>query len=247
MKAFRTLLKIESKIALRVPDGIFFGVLFPVVIAVILGIIFMGKPAYDGARYTFIEQSFGAVVAFGICATGLMGIPLTISDYRFNKVLKAFKVTPVSPGLLLLVQVIIGFILSVISAFLIFCVFSLFFNYKMTGSLMAFMLSYMLVVLAIYGIGMLIASLAPNLKTANLACNLIYFPMIFLSGTTIPYEVMPKGLQQVADFLPVTQGIKLLKATSLGLPIDNIWFPMVLMFSIFLVTAFLSIKFFKWS
>ncbi len=42
--------------------------------------------------------------------------------------------------------------------------------------------------------------------------------MLIFSGATPPYEVMPAALQKVADVLPLTQGIKLLKATSLGLP-----------------------------
>ena len=53
-----------------------------------------------------MQQSFGAFVAVGICATGLMGLPLTIADYRDKKILKRFKATPVDPGLLLLVQIV---------------------------------------------------------------------------------------------------------------------------------------------
>ena len=246
MKAFKTLFKTEGKLALRATDGIFFGMFIPIVIGIIIGIIFNGKPAFEGAPYSFIDQSFGALVAFTICATGLMGIPLTLADYRFNKILKRFKITPVSPMLLFLIQFIIAFILAVITALLIFLVFSTFFNYEFHGSLIGFVLSYLLLVMAVYGIGLLIASLAPNMKRANLLCNIIYFPMIFLSGATIPYEVMPKPMQFVAEFLPVTQGIKLLKVTSLGLPLENIWFPILLLILIFIVTVGLSIKFFKW-
>ena len=40
---------------------------------------------------------------------GVMGLPLVISDYRSKKILKRFKVTPLSPAVILFVQVIGSF------------------------------------------------------------------------------------------------------------------------------------------
>ena len=37
---------------------VIFAVIMPLVIFIILGIIYGTKPAYDGADYTFLEQSF---------------------------------------------------------------------------------------------------------------------------------------------------------------------------------------------
>lgn len=62
---------------------------------IILGLLYGTKPAVDGAEYTFMEQSFGALCTISICAGGLMGLPLVISEYRERKILKRFQVTPV--------------------------------------------------------------------------------------------------------------------------------------------------------
>lgn len=246
MKVFQTLLKTEVKLILRGMDSIFFGVLFPLGMAVILGIIYGEKPAYEGADFTFMQQSFGAIVAIGICATGLMGIPLSVADYRHKKILKRFRVTPVSPGLLLFIQVIVQFGIALLSALCVFIVVKLFFGYQMNGSFGGFLLCYLLVTAAIYGLGMMIASVAPNIKTANLLCSVIYFPMLFLSGATIPYEIMPSAMQKVTDILPLTQGIKLLKGFSLSTDPDNIVFPIILMVVLSFISIVISIKFFKW-
>jgi ABC-2 type transport system permease protein len=246
MKAFRVLLKTEIKLVLRNMDSIFFGVLFPMGMAIIMGIIYGSKPAYEGAGYTFLQQSFGAIISIGICATGLMGIPLSISDYRHRKILKRYQVTPVSPGLLLFIQVIIEFGIAILSALGVYAVMKLFFGYRMPGFFGAFMLSYLLVVAAIYGMGMVIASVSPNMKTANLICSLVYFPMLFLSGATIPYEVMPGAMQKIINVLPLTQGIKLLKGFSLGNDPGNLLFPICLMAGLALFGTVISIKFFKW-
>lgn len=246
MKAFRTMLKVESKLAIRSLDSIIFGILFPVGIVILLGIIYGNKPAFEGAGYTFMQQSFGAFVAVGICATGLMGLPLTIADYRDKKILKRFKVTPVDPGLLLLVQIVICFAISLVSGTAVFLVASLFFGYIMQGSFISFLVSYMLVTAAVYGLGMLLASISPNIKTANLLCTLVYFPMLFLSGATVPYEIMPKGMQRVVDVLPLTQGIKLLKGFSLGLDVGGLLTPLIIMGGLAIICILASVRLFKW-
>jgi ABC-2 type transport system permease protein len=247
MKAFSTILKTESRLVLRGIDTWFFGVLQPIVVAVLIGIIMGGSnPAYEGANYSIIQQAFGAVISIAICATGLMGLPLTIADYRHRKILKRYQVTPISPALILCVQCIINIVVSLIALLCVYAVCALFFGYKMIGGGAVFLLAYSLVTIAIYGIGMMLASIAPNMKTANLLCTLIYFPMIFLSGAIIPYEVMPVGLQKVMNFLPLTQGIKLLKGASLGFPLENMLFQTIVMAALAVICIFISIRSFKW-
>ena len=85
MRAFSTMVKTEFKISLRSMDMMIFGVFMPVVVVIILGVIYGSKPAFEGASYTFLAQSFGAVASIGICATGAMALPLEVSDYRKKK------------------------------------------------------------------------------------------------------------------------------------------------------------------
>ena len=246
MKTFNTLFLTETKLMIRDMNNLIFGVGFSVVFAIIMGMIMGGKPAFEGAEYSFMEQSFGAVISIGIGATGLMGLPLALSDYRHKKVLKRFLVTPVSPGMLLLVQVIVNLLVSLVCLVLVYLVFAIFFDYNMRGSVMYFIPAYFLVLLSVYSIGMMLASVSPNIKTANLLCCAFYFPMFFFSGATLPYEIMPSAMQGAADIMPLTQGIKLLKSTSLGLPANDMVFPVILMTVLAALCIGLSIRFFRW-
>jgi len=246
MKAFNALLKSELKLSLRDMNIPIFGVAFPVIVAVIIGLVSGDRPAFEGANYSFIDQSFGAFAAIAICATGLMGMPLVIADYRHKKILRQYMVTPVSPALLLFVQFLVNLIMAIISLILLCIICSVFWDYQMAGNVAWFLLSYLLVILSIYSIGMMLASVAPNIKTANLLCTLVYFPMLFFSGATIPYEIMPKGAQIVMDVLPLTHGIKLLKGISLDLPIENIFISIAILGSICVVCTVLSVKTFRW-
>lgn len=246
VKRFFKLLKIEGLLGLRCPDSIFFGICMPVAIIVLIGIISGSKPVFHGAGYTLLESSFGALITVGICATAFMGIPLTIADYRDKKILKHFFVTPVSPAVLLLVEGFINVILAIVSAIFVYAAVKLFFGYQMRGSKAGFILSYFLVMFSMYSIGMLIASVCKNMKIANVVCSIVYFPMLFLSGATIPYEIFPKPLQYAANVLPLTQGIKLLKGYSLGLPQHNLLLPIVIMLVWAVVGITVSTKTFIW-
>ena len=113
MRTFKTMLKNEMKLSLRDMNMVIFAICIPLVVLIILGVIYGNKPAYDGAAYTFLEQSFGALTTIAVCAGGVMGLPLVVSDYRSKKILKRFKVTPISPAMILTVQVVIYIIYSI--------------------------------------------------------------------------------------------------------------------------------------
>jgi ABC-2 type transport system permease protein len=246
MKAFRTMFKTELKLSIRGMDMIIFAIAMPVVVIIILGILYGNKPAFEGAEYTFLAQSFGAVAAIAISAGGVMGLPLVVSDYRNKNILKRFKVTPTSPILILAVQIAIYALYSIASLILVYATAALFFNYQFSGSWIQFLGAYFLVMISMFSIGMLVGGVAPNIKIASVLASLLYFPMLIFSGATLPYEVMPVALQRAADVMPLTQGIKLLKSASIGLPIDNVLVPVIVMTVIALVCTGTSIRFFKW-
>lgn len=246
MKAYKTMLKTEFKLSLRGIDMFIFAICMPIVVTILLGSMFSNKPAFEGADFTFFEQSFGAISTIAICAGGVMGLPLVISDYRNRKILKRLKVTPSSPTLILAVQVSIYTIYSIASLLLVYVISKVFFQYEMAGSLLYFTGSYLLVMLSMFSIGMMVGGVAKDMKSASVIASLLYFPMLIFSGATLPYEVMPSALQKVADLLPLTQGIKLIKASTLGLPINDVVLHIILMILLSIICIGISIRYFKW-
>lgn len=247
MNKFFTMLKTELKLSFRGMDMVIFALCMPVVVAVILGAIYGNKAAPPpGAEYSFLEQSFGALSTIAICAGGVMGLPLLVSDYRQKKILKRYKVTPTSPAFLLAVWVAIYAIYSLLSLVLVFGTLFLFFGCRFGGSFGIFLVTYILVMLSVFSIGLMVGGVAPDTKTASVTASVLYFPMLIFSGATLPYEVMPPALQKVAEILPLTQGIKLLKASSLGLPMGTVWIPIAVMAAFMVICGGIAIRFFKW-
>ena len=222
-----------------------FAVIMPLVIFLILGIIYGAKPAYDSAGYTFLEQSFGAVSAVAICASGLMGLPQAISGLRELKILKRFRVTPVSPVFVLGVELAMYVVyclvsLATLAAAALSC------GVRLRGSLPAFLGSWALTMLSTLSIGMLVGGVARDVKQASVIASILYFPMLIFSGTTLPIEVMPPAMQKIVRFFPLTQGITLMKNAFLGIGAGSILAPVCVMIGVAALCTALSVRFFRW-
>ncbi len=246
MRAYKTLLKNELRMSLRGMDMLIFAVCMPIVVLVILGIIYGNKPAFDGADYSFIEQSFGALCSIAICAGGVMGLPLVISDYREKKILKRYQVTPIIPSFILLVEVSMYVVYALVSLLTLFAVAFFAFGFRIRGNIGLFFVGYLLVMISMFGIGVMVGGIAKNTKTAGIIASVLYFPMLIFSGATLPYEVMPDVMQKAANIMPLTQGIKLLKNVVLGLPIEDVTGSIIAMFAVAVICVVIAIKKFRW-
>ena len=246
MRAYRTLLATEMKLSLRGMDMLIFAILMPIATMVIIGLIYGNQPAFEGAAYSFVAQSFGAISAIAICAGGVMGLPLVVADDREKKILKRYRVTPSTPVLLLAVQMSVYAIYAVASMLLVLLTASLFFGFRIGGNLLPDLGAFLLVMLSMFSIGTFVGGVSRDSKVAGILASVLYFPMLVLSGTTIPYEIMPEPLRIAADLMPLTQGIKLLKVASLGLPLENVWLPILVMVVLLVVMTGLSLRFFRW-
>ena len=140
MKTFKAILKtgIETFTPGNGYDYIL-AICMPVVVLLILGFIYGNKPAFEGRIIRFLEQSFAALTTISICAGGVMGLPLVVSDYRSRHILKRFKVTPVSPVMILFVQTAVYTIYAVVSLLLLYIIASVLFGYQIRGSVPQFL------------------------------------------------------------------------------------------------------------
>ena len=132
-----------------------------------------------------------------------------VAGYRERKILKRFQVTPISPILLLVVEVCIYMIYCAVSIITLFIAGRLIWKVELHGSFFGFMGSWLLTMVSTLSIGMMVGGIAKNEKSASVIASALYFSMLVFSGTTLPLEVMPKVLQNIVRVFPMTQGIVL--------------------------------------
>ncbi|MFV0351911.1 MAG: ABC transporter permease [Oscillospiraceae bacterium] len=202
MRAFKAMYKTEFKLGIRQIDVPIFAFAFPVVVAIVLVLI------YGKTDTVMMGKTFALASSIGIAAMGLMGLPLTLSGYREAKILKQLKVTPIKPAFILFVQFAVKFTLSLISAIMVWSILTVLFGYKMAGNPAIYFIAYVLVAFAIFGIGMIIASVSKDANMAGLLCSIAYFPMLIFSGTIIPLDALPATMVKVLQVYALNTGHK---------------------------------------
>jgi ABC-2 type transport system permease protein len=132
-------------------------------------------------------------------------------------------VTPVSPGEMIAAKMMPPFLIGLIALFPSLLVAAAV-GVPLRGSLMLFMLFSGAFLLSSLGIGILVAVVADTLQQALLISFLVLFPLLFLSGTIVPLESMPLGMQYLAEASPLRHYMDALLGLFLkGVGLDVLW------------------------
>jgi ABC-2 type transport system permease protein len=92
------------------------------------------------------------------------------------------------------------------------------------------------------GIGVYISTLSRNLQQALLLSFFILFPTMFLSGTLVPIESMPRALQQLSLLSPIRHYMEIFLGVFLkGVGLKILWSRFVLLFAEGLIIFSLSL------
>lgn len=245
MKRFLKLYSIEQKLFFRSADVFIFNLCMPVAALVLIALIAGEKTAGDSGM-TYFQSAFAALTSVGICCSAFMSIPIVMVDYRDKKILKHFYCSPCSPVWILGADTLCSAVMAALSALLVWLTATAGFGYRMEGNVLLFIGAWLLTLTSMFSIGLMIAALCRTVKTMNVVTSLVYFPMLLLSGSMIPYELFPKGLQRAADVMPLTQGVKLMKAASVGIWPESVCGSAILLIVITVLCGSISVKSFRW-
>ncbi len=241
MKAYRALVVLDLKLALRQKSVIFFNYLFPLVFFFIFG---QAMHAERGAAMTIV---ISMVLIIGILGNGLFGAGIRAVQEREANILRRYKVTPISPAPLLIASVVTGWILYMPNVILIFTLAHFLYGMPWPQSMPSILLFTTLAICGFRSIGLILASVVNSMQESQLLVQLIYLPMLFLSGATFPLTMFPPWLLVITQFVPATymvtgiQGM-LLRKEGLGANI----FPALALLLTSIVGLFISYKIFRW-
>jgi len=115
------------------------------------------------------------------------------------------------PLVYLIADVVVNFAVALTGMILLVVVARLVFGLRFGGSWMALLAGFTFAALSFIAVGYVIASLAPTSRVAQVAGQVIFFPMMFLSGAAMPLQIMPPGIQSAAEWLPMTHVVHLLQ------------------------------------
>ncbi len=198
MKAFLAFLKIDLKLAMRNRAVLFFNYLFPMMFFFIFAYAFGAKQS--GTAVLVVTM----VTTIGILGSGFFGAGMRAVQEREENILRRYKVTPITPVPLLFASIALGVILYLPTVALM-----LFLAHKMYGmpvptNLFSLFVFVCFGAAAFRALGLIIAAVVNSSQEANVLIQIVYMPMLLLSGATFPLSIMPNWLQIVTQFIPAS-------------------------------------------
>ncbi|MCQ3828554.1 ABC transporter permease [Microbulbifer elongatus] len=165
---------------------------------------------------------------------GLIGIILTMTMVMFTAVaivrerergnMELLIATPVSSAELMIGKVLPYGLIGLIQTSLILILGLLLFSVPVRGSLVDVYLAALLLILANLAMGLLISTRALSQFQAMQMTFFVFLPSILLSGFMFPFDGMPKAAQWLAEILPLTHFLRLIRGIMLrGAGLLELW------------------------
>ena len=211
MKSYLSLIAIDLKLAARLRTVIFFNYLFPLMIFFIFGVVF--GAARDVGKITYVLTMS---VTLGILGNGFFGAGIRAVQEREMNILRRYKVTPISPAPLLVASMVTGWVVFMPYILLVFTLAHTVYHMPWPvhfGQLLVFI---SLGLVTFRAMGLVIASVANNMQEAGILVQLCYFPMLFLSGATVPSDAFPRFVRIISQFIPATYLVQGVQGIILG-------------------------------
>lgn len=221
MRGFAAICKMELRLFTRDFFGVFFALVFPVLLLLLFGGIYGNAPVYDGADVGTMDVSVPAYAVMVTGVTGLMSLPLTLSGYKEKKIYKRFDATPVGKKNIILAQVFANFIMTIVGILILFIAGKLLYQIQIRGAFLPVCVSVLFSIAAMFSMGFLFTAVGRDLKSTSLLCYLFYFVMLFLSGATMPDMLFPDTIKRISGFLPMTYAVDLMQGVFAGDSLDR--------------------------
>lgn len=171
--------------------------------------VVVGDPQVTTVRqYRQIDFVLPGQLGFSILFSTLFGIAFTFYTLREQLVLKRFYASPVNRIHILLGIGMSRLFFQLINVVVLILFGHFFLNFTLHHGALTFiemLLMSILMLFLLMGVGLIFSSIVKTDASIPLLINLFGFPQMLLSGTFFPIEVFPKWLQNICQFLPLTQ------------------------------------------
>jgi ABC-2 type transport system permease protein len=168
----------------------------------------------------FVVPSLSGILAM---FTSLIVTALSIARERELGTFDQLLVSPSRPLEIIVAKTIPALVIGTLLGMLMVTAGVFGFGIPFTGSLPMLLLSMMLFILSVVGIGLMISSVCATQQQAILGTFAVGVPMILMSGFATPVENMPLVLQWIAEAIPLKHFLVIAQGTFLkGLPAHDV-------------------------
>ncbi len=240
MRNFATLTRMRIQLTLRNKMFLFFTVLMP------FAFFFLYAGVFAKGQPVVVKFFLGPVVSLTVMGS-FWGLSAALVMFREQGILRRFHVTPVTASDMLASSIVANYVLMFPTVLLEFLFARYIFHVADFGNLLAAFILISIGTISFASLGLVVASVTNTMQETQVINQLLWLPLIFLSGATFPLAFLPSVVQKVSLFLPATylvQGLQRALFNSvpiwqLGVQVGSLVFWAIL-------TFFLSTQLFRW-
>ncbi|MCO1576682.1 ABC transporter permease [Crossiella sp. SN42] len=217
MTALTRLTVTEARLFLRDPAAVLLSLGLGPILLLVFGLTpFFREPqaAYGGAR--IVDFYLPTLITMSVGMLGLSTLSGSLAGYRELGVLRRLATTPVPPIRLLIAQLLVQLLMVTVATVLLMALGGIVAGVPLPGNLVGALLAFLLTTLAIFGLGLLIAAVAPTTKAAQGIGTVVLFPLMFLAGLWTPGPLMPELVRRIGEFSPLGAGTQAMQAAWSG-------------------------------
>jgi ABC-2 type transport system permease protein len=241
----RRLVLTEAKLSVREMIAPIWGIGLPLILLFVFGSIgAVHQPQASLGGRPLMYLYVPVVILLGAALICLIASSGTLTAYRERGVLRRFGTTPAGATRLLTAQLIVNLAMVLIMATVIVVIARLNYHVPLPAQFGGFILTLLLAVMALMGIGLCIASVARTSRVAQGLGALCFYPMMFFSGLWLPIPEMSPVLQHISHVTPLGAAVTAMADTLGGT------FPPLLYLGILggwaVATGLLARRLFRW-
>ena len=198
MRAVLALIRAQLTEVRRSKTAIFWMTAFPLGFLLLFGYVM----ARGDARVMAVMMP--GLLTTTLMSSALFGVALPLVQQREIGLLRRLRVTPAPAAAVAIAHGVTAIVTGAISLVVLMLLARLLFDMQMAGSWFTLGVVYLCGACALVPMGLLVGSTARDIRTAPAISNLLFFPMMFLSGSAMPFAMLPDGVKRFARLLPTT-------------------------------------------
>jgi len=235
-----TLTAMRVRLALRNKMFFFFSIVMP------FGFFFLWLGVFAKGIPAACAFYLGPVLALNVMGS-FWGLSATLVMFREQGILRRFHVAPVTAADMLGSSVIANFALTLPTVFAELILARLVFHVHTLSNLPGILLLVAVGTVSFGSLGLVVASITNTMQETQVLNQLLWLPLIFLSGATLPLAYLNTTVQRVGLFLPATYLVNALQQTIVYSATPTSRYVEIVSLTCWaLLTFFLSAQLFRW-
>ena len=240
MSNFASLTRTRILLAMRNKMFFFFSVVFP------LGMFFLYAGIFAKGDPQKVSYFLGPVIAFNVMGS-FWGLSAALVMFREQGILRRFHVTPVTATDMLASSLLANFVLTLPTISVELFLARFIFHVPSLGNLFSLAVLVTVGTVSFGSLGLVVASVTNTMQETQVLNQLIWLPLIFLSGATFPLAYLPNSVQHFGLFLPATYLVTALQsALYQSFPVWKLLIQILALALWAVLTFFVAAQLFRW-